>query len=264
MAEFDSKCPASLRNQSQVQDQGEHWFTLANWEATPTLSRQINVVALGEKSADHQRFVIIIIAHHHHACTKFHDKTSNSYWDSSLWTRTGPTDWRHLSQSRVAHVAGNSCSVSLCSPRCRTVISVILHFVLQRSCTHTGTHKNILIHMPTHKLYRNTVSLSPWQLSWVQRCCECVRCLCEMIHSPLSSCFCLSVLFSSEPPVQIDRFIEPRLLVLINFGGVFVLIKASFFSTLNSLCVCVCPAGWDLGVMQALFIPIQQIKAVWR
>lgn len=72
----------------------------------------------------------------------------------------------------------------------------------------------------------------------------CWSSLCEMTYSPLSVS---PVLFSSKPPVQIDSFIEHCLVVLINFGSVFVFGKASLASP-RRIYVCVCASGgWRFG-----------------
>lgn len=125
----------------------------------------------------------------------------------------------------------------------------------------THTHKDIPIHIHMHRPaetqcpchrgnygeFRDVVNVSVVSL-WDD----------SLTSSFLFPC---PALFSSEPPVIINSSIEPRLLVLINFGSVFVVGSAGLVS-LWTICVwCESPKGWDLGVMQVLFIPIQQIKA---
>lgn len=90
----------------------------------------------------------------------------------------------------------------------------------------------VATHCPCHLGYCRSVNVS----------------LSEMTHLPLSSSFC------SKPPEQIDGFVAPRVwLFLINFGSVFV------FHPEQSVCYCVF-GRVRLRIMQALFIPTQQIK----
>lgn len=106
--------------------------------------------------------------------------------------------------------------------------------------------------MPTHIVATHC----PCHLGYCQEFRDAVNVsLSEMTHLPLSSSLCFSSCsLCSKPPEQIDGFVAPRVwLFLINFGSVFV------FHPEKSVCYCVF-GRVRLRIMQALFIPTQQIK----